>query len=297
VSTGRNKKETDMPNVGLVLSGGFAKGAYQIGVLNAIKEVFGEEQDKHIKYISASSVGALNAYAFAQNKVNVVEDLWRGLKFSGLRSFFSTAVRGSFVAETVSEIYKDTQSITTDLYITCFNIKEGKLNYINLKDVEHEHEKDYLLASVAMPILAYPVEVAGRKYVDGALVDNIPVKPLMRHPFEYAIVVHFDNDNYVFENDFFDSRLIKINFLDDNIIKNSLAFNRDSIAHMMKMGYDVSMTMFDTVFKKGTDDVEYIYEKIQFFNEFRGRRKTRLTGDVVVNNINKAMKRFISYRI
>jgi len=286
-----------MPKVGLVLSGGFAKGAYQIGVLNAIKEVFGDKQEEQFKYISASSVGALNAYAFAQDKVKVVEEMWRGLKFSGLRQFFSTAVRSSFVAEAVSEVCKDTKSITTDLYITCFNIKEGKLNYINLKDADHEHEKDYLLASVAMPILAYPVEVAGRKYVDGALVDNIPVKPLMRHPFDYAVVVHFDNDNYVFENDFFDSRLIKINFLDDNIIKNSLAFNRDSIAHMIKMGYDVSMTMFDTVFKNGIDDVEYIYEKIRFFNEFRGRRKTRLTGDVVVNNINKAMKKFISYRI
>jgi len=286
-----------MPNVGLVLSGGFAKGAYQIGVLKAIKEVFGENLDEHIKYISASSVGVLNAYAFAQNKVDVVEDMWRGLKFSGLRSFFSTAVRGPFVAETVKGIYKDSLSISTDLYVTCFNVKDGKLHYINLKDVEHEFEKDYLLASVAMPVLAHPVEITGGKYVDGALIDNIPVKPLMKHPFEYAIVVHFDNDNYVFENDFFDSRLIKINFLDDNLIKNSLAFNRDSIAHMIKMGYDVSTAMFDTVFKNGIHDVEYIYEKIRFFNEFRGKRKTRLTGDVVVNNINKAMKRLISYRI
>ena len=49
-------------NIGLVLSGGMAKGAYQVGALTAIKEII---PDGNIKYISASSVGALNSYAYA----------------------------------------------------------------------------------------------------------------------------------------------------------------------------------------------------------------------------------------
>ena len=44
-------------NIGLVLSGGMAKGAYQVGALKAINELFPKGS---IKYISASSIGVLN---------------------------------------------------------------------------------------------------------------------------------------------------------------------------------------------------------------------------------------------
>ena len=43
-------------NIGLVLAGGFAKGAYQIGALRAIREYF-EPED--IEYVSASSIGII----------------------------------------------------------------------------------------------------------------------------------------------------------------------------------------------------------------------------------------------
>ena len=43
-------------NVGIVLAGGFAKGAYQVGALNAIREMLPKED---VKYISCASIGAL----------------------------------------------------------------------------------------------------------------------------------------------------------------------------------------------------------------------------------------------
>lgn len=47
-------------NIGLVLSGGMAKGAYQIGVLRAISEYIPISE---IKYISCESIGVFNGYA------------------------------------------------------------------------------------------------------------------------------------------------------------------------------------------------------------------------------------------
>ena len=55
-----------MPKIGLVLSGGLAKGAYQLGVLKAINELVRLED---IVAISASSVGTLNAYAFINQRL------------------------------------------------------------------------------------------------------------------------------------------------------------------------------------------------------------------------------------
>jgi len=282
-----------MPNVGLVLSGGFAKGAYQVGVLKAVREFFA---DGEIKYTSASSVGALNAYAFLQDKLDIAEDMWRNLDFGGFRAFTRNYARGSHIADAIAK-FEDTARPQPFLYTTCFNTTKRKLNYINLKNVKASEVQDYLRASVMLPMFSGPVVISGMKYIDGAIVDNIPVRPIMQHPLDYAIVVHFDNDNYLFENDYFDSKLIKINFVGNGLIKNSLAFDKNSVSYMINSGYEEGISILSMIFKNGTDDLDYIYRKIEFLNELRGKKKFRLTGDVVVNNINKVLKRIISSKI
>ena len=61
--------------VGLVLSGGGAKGAYHIGCLRALR-AFGLER---FAAIAGSSVGAINAVLFATGHLDAVEDAWRSL--------------------------------------------------------------------------------------------------------------------------------------------------------------------------------------------------------------------------
>lgn len=284
-----------MPNVGLVLSGGFAKGAYQIGVLKAMREFFGDEPVRNgpVRCISASSIGSLNGYAFARNRLDVAENMWRSLEYQGFRSFMKNYLGSPYITGAIRAMAGPSDIPQPCFYTTCFNMTKLKLNYINLKRVHPRHVKDYLRASVMLPVFTRAIEISGMKYVDGALVDNIPVRPLMRHPLDYAVVVHFDNDNYLFENDYFDSKLIKINFLDDKVIKNSLAFDRNSVSYMIGTGYEQSMTLFGMIFKNGIDDLEYIYRKIRFLRDMRGKQKFRLTGDVVVNNINRVLKKVV----
>lgn len=62
-----------MIKIGLVLSGGGGKGAYQIGVWRALEE-FGIV--KHISVVAGTSVGALNMALFAQQDYAVAEDVW-----------------------------------------------------------------------------------------------------------------------------------------------------------------------------------------------------------------------------
>lgn len=61
-------------NFGLVLSGGGAKGAYEVGVWKALED-FGITSD--VKIISGTSVGALNAALFACVESSDAEKLWR----------------------------------------------------------------------------------------------------------------------------------------------------------------------------------------------------------------------------
>ena len=86
---------------GLVLAGGGAKGAYQVGAYQALQEV-GWQPD----IITGTSVGCLNGVLFVLGKVREAVDLWKSLDIhgvlevpqsldaEGLRSFLLGVVRG-----------------------------------------------------------------------------------------------------------------------------------------------------------------------------------------------------------
>lgn len=61
-------------NIGLCLSGGGAKGAYEIGVLKAIEK---KNLTGKIKSISGTSVGALNGVLFSEAGADEAEKLWK----------------------------------------------------------------------------------------------------------------------------------------------------------------------------------------------------------------------------
>jgi NTE family protein len=283
-----------MPKVGLVLAGGFAKGAYQIGILKALNEFF---RCNEIECISASSIGSINAYAFVQNQLDIAENMWTSVDIKSFRSFANHYFKGTYITNVINDLVSVKAFAEKNLYITCFNCSKIVLEYINLNKTKKDDIRDFLCAGVAMPVFNGAVTVGGMKYVDGGLVDNIPVKPLIKHNLDYSIVIHFDNQNYIFENNTFDKKLIKINFLDEKRIKNSFAFDKQSISYMINTGYNESITLLTSIFKNGLDDLEYIYDRIRYNNNLNGNKNRRFTGDVVVGNINKILKKIISSNI
>ena len=62
---------------GLVLEGGGAKGAYQIGAWKALKEA-----GIHIKGIAGTSVGALNGALIAMDDFEKAERIWETIRYS-----------------------------------------------------------------------------------------------------------------------------------------------------------------------------------------------------------------------
>ena len=70
---------------GLVLSGGGARGAYQVGVLKAIADLHPKHAANPFNIISGTSAGALNAVALASSANNFrlgvkkVERIWNTL--------------------------------------------------------------------------------------------------------------------------------------------------------------------------------------------------------------------------
>lgn len=83
------------PDIALVLSGGGARGAYQVGVLKAVAEIAGPGP-MPFRIVTGLSVGAINTMALVSRPddfraaVRRLEELWRGLH---CRHIFRTDVR------------------------------------------------------------------------------------------------------------------------------------------------------------------------------------------------------------
>ena len=78
------KEKADRGLTGLVLQGGGARGAYQVGALKAIAEISGQRKSP-FKIVCGASAGAINAAPIAvmaedfQLAMEHLEELWRGL--------------------------------------------------------------------------------------------------------------------------------------------------------------------------------------------------------------------------
>lgn len=153
----------------------------------------------------------------------------------------------------------------------------------------------YLKASVAMPFYNRAVRVDDSLYFDGAMMDNIPVFPLLRHKLDCVICIYFDDTYYKFENAYFDNKIIKITFPCRKVIKPSLIFSQISIENMIESGYDRTIGILKFIFCNGYQDIESVYNAIECRNQSTSRN-LRITGDVLITNLNKITQK-LSKRI
>lgn len=271
-------------NIGLVLSGGMAKGAYQIGALKALNEFIPLSE---VKYISCASVGVLNGYAYATETLANAEELWRDFCGNEKRVFITKVLRGETLQTGIKNLYTPHRHIENHFFSSLLDIKSRHVVYKDLSQVENEKMPLYLKASVAMPVYNRPVKVDNVSYYDGAVIDNIPVFPLVNHKLDYIICIYFDDVSYKFEKTGFDNKVIKVVFPSENIVRQSVIFTKDSICDMMVKGYDRTCGILNTVFRQGYRDIDYIYHTISEINSASKNSSLRLTGDVLVTNFNK----------
>ncbi|MEZ4685011.1 MAG: patatin-like phospholipase family protein [Bacteroidia bacterium] len=161
---------------GLVLSGGGARGIAHIGVLQALDEL-----DIHPAVISGSSAGAIAAAYYAsglspREMMDIISDT------GFLRLFRPSLLGAGFInADRIYETHKKHlkarfEELAIPAYICATNINEGKSVYFNSGDLPQA-----VNASMSMPVIFKPIEIDGYQYLDGGIMNNFPVEPLLEH--------------------------------------------------------------------------------------------------------------------
>ncbi len=196
---------------GIVLAGGGARGAYQIGVLLAFEEAGLLE---NISAISGASIGSLNAVLLAAGDLQKARDVWTNLdekrvlvkEKSFLRSLFEHSgnlVQTGYydsepIRKTIEEVLDVEAVINHDVYAAITHAgdetsgfldllsvnwrqafgKKALSRYVLLRELDKKGIVDTLLASCAIPIIFRPVVVNGETHYDGGVLDRTPWKPL-----------------------------------------------------------------------------------------------------------------------
>ncbi len=195
------------PKIGLVLSGGGARGAAQIGVLRVL-----EHHGIPIDFIAATSMGALVGGLYASGyTIKEIENLalttnWDEVlsltdqtrrrelfvdqKLAGDRNFL--AIRFQGLQPVIPAAVSSGQRLTDFLSnLTLESLYHGYPTFDNLKIPFRAIATDLisgarvvlkdgplaeaLRGSATVPLLFSPMEKDGMRLVDGGLVDNIPV--------------------------------------------------------------------------------------------------------------------------
>lgn len=185
------------PTVALALGAGGAKGLAHIGVIEEI-EAHGFE----IIAIAGTSMGALIGGIYAMGKLEVYRDWVVTLdKLDVLRLLDFSLVGGGLIKG--EKIIDKLRELTGDI-----SIEELPLAFTAVAtDLDREREVwltrgslyHAIRASIAIPTVFRPYSVDGRRLLDGALLNPVPVTPLIRDPADYLFAVSMDGPPEVSE--------------------------------------------------------------------------------------------------
>ena len=210
------------PKIGLVLSGGGAKGFAHIGVLKIL-----EQEGVKIDYIGGTSMGAVVGGLYASGySASQIDSIFKNTNFDELLKDYIPRDSKSFYEKHNDELY------AVSLLFNKFNIgvpialSKGMYNYNLLtKLTDHvKHIRDFnklpipfvciatdiesgkevvfhngylpqvMLASSAFPTLFSPVEINGKMLVDGGISNNYPVDEVRKMGADIIIGVDVQDD-------------------------------------------------------------------------------------------------------
>ncbi|MBN1145457.1 MAG: patatin-like phospholipase family protein [Bacteroidales bacterium] len=163
-------------NVGIVLSGGAARGFTHLGVLKALEEF--NMKPNIISGVSSGAIaGALYADGYQPEEI---------LEIYSMKSIFelvqiTVPKTGIFKTSGLKDTLKKHLRATTfeqlqiPLVITATNLLEGKSEYFQKGNLV-----DAILASSSVPVLFESITINKIPYVDGGVMNNMPVEPIAK---------------------------------------------------------------------------------------------------------------------
>ena len=286
-----------MKNIGLVLCGGGAKGAYQVGVFKVLEEL---EIANEIKMISGSSIGALNGALYLMYSADEIDQIWQQCNWTAIfgvskenikkvnqivhrvntrqMSPFFGAINMVGVAnqtglplqrkgfEKVLRQYLKPSIIqkqSIDLIVSCGKVNSKQLAYFNLNHQSPKKMQDILFATTAVPMLYNPVYIDNSYYCDPMKYERAPLAPLLKSDCETIIIVYLNRGQGLGRKEINGKRLIEIAPSRDlgTGIYGSFDFRKSVIENSIELGGNDAYRILYNVLKENPRPPRYLKKK------------------------------------
>ena len=240
--------------LGLALSGGGIRGIAHAGVLKAL-----EENDIKVDIIGGTSSGgiiaSLYAMGYTPHKIYTIfkkyADNIVSINSSPLLSGISSLIgrkKGKFIGfktgESLEESYinlaqnngfEKMTDIKMPLVIPAVDITDSKeyvfTNYIpkenndNIKYITNIPVGRAVRASSSFPAVFCPCDFETHKFLDGGVLDNVPVKEVKKQGASIVIAVNFEADEIDETSNVMDIAMRSIDIMGSKISENSLGLS------------------------------------------------------------------------
>ena len=199
---------------GLVLEGGGAKGAYQVGAIKALVEMGYE-----FSAIAGTSIGAINGAFVASGQLDFIYSIWDEGEINRvintdkevLQKILDFDFRGQNISRIFDYIIKIINNGGLDIsplrQLLNENIDEDALRKspidfglvtvsfsdfhpleVFIDEIPEGKLIDYLIASASLPIFKLK-KIDGKSYLDGGFYNNIPITLMTRKKIKDIIVI------------------------------------------------------------------------------------------------------------
>lgn len=244
-----------MPKWALVLAGGGAKGAYHLGVWQALAELGIE-----VGCITGTSIGSINGALFCQGAYEAALALWQEISIDKVVDLSNVDLDGNNLFEIknipalVAEIQKtsgltmqplhdllletvDEESIRTSPIeyglVTCTVPKFAAVELFK-EQIPQGELVDYMMASACLPGFRSK-KINNQTFVDGGVINNMPVNMAIQKGYRNIVAVDVGGIGVVRGVDATAKNIVNIR-CDDKIIK-TMEFDQTGIARIIRKGY------------------------------------------------------------
>lgn len=288
-------QEQKKPKIGLVLSGGGAKGLAHIGVLKVL-----EEQGIEVSYIGGTSMGAIigGLYSVGYN-AHQIDSIFKTTDYDALIQDYIPRSSKNFYEKRNDELYALSLPFNKMRIGIPRALSKGLYNFNLISKLTHHvrHVRDFnklpipflciatdietgqqvllnkgslpqaIIASAAFPSLYMPVEIDGKLLIDGGVVNNYPIQEVKNLGADIIIGVDVQ-DGFKDRKGLVDATKILVQITNMQMIQ-KMPRNINATDIYIKPdieGFNViSFDQGSTIIKKGEEAALKVVEKLERF--------------------------------
>jgi len=265
----------------IVLSGGGAKGAYQVGVWRALRRL-------GIKYdiVTGTSIGAINGLMMVQKEFYKTYYLWSNITFDSIydttfpekhdtvgellsvyKKYASQIIKNGGVetrkmALFIDKIFNERKFYNSKINygLVTFNLSTLKPVMMTKKALKSKNIRDYVLASGTCFPAFKKTAINDEKYIDGGYYDNLPINLAVDLGATEIIAVDLGSIGLTKKN----KKDINITYIKPrNNIGSLLLFDKVIARRALKYGYNDTMKVYNKL-----EGNKYTFKKNHLENNY-----------------------------